>query len=280
MVEKLGAVSIEDGKKKKKTRSKPGRHRMIKARVEQREKWQLEKSSQERMKEHDGKGACVQVEANKQKDNNGSKVYHPESSFYHAFLHLQSNFPHKVELPDAMAPKQTEIPFFNGLSRKLSFLMRHNLPKVGIPYRSVDGSASLEDVANPFQVSPIAIATASLPSEDGKRRMLLFETVVKGHQERRISALGGHGFAVFSPPGHWPISKTETSLFQMLIHETNNASEIQSSGFISGMSRFGGVNFTVSRRGGYRKKADALVTISSQNLAAAIANGFEFASME
>ena len=110
--------------------------------------------------------------------------------------------------------------------------------------------------------------------------MLLFETVVKGHQERRISALGGHGFAVFSPPGHWPISKTETSLFQMLIHETNNASEIQSSGFISGMSRFGGVNFTVSRRGGYRKKADALMTISSQNLAAAIANGFEFASTE
>ena len=43
---------------------------MVKARVEQREKWQLEKSSQERMKEHDGKGACVQVEANKQKDNN------------------------------------------------------------------------------------------------------------------------------------------------------------------------------------------------------------------
>ena len=44
--------------------------------------------------------------------------------------------------------------------------MRNNLPKVGIPYRSVDGSASLEDVANHFQVSPIAIATASLPSED------------------------------------------------------------------------------------------------------------------
>ena len=158
MVEKLGAVSIEDGKKKK-TRSKPGRHQMIKARVEQREKWQLEKSSQERMKEHDGKGACVQVEANKQKDNNGSKVYHPESSFYHAFLHLQSNFPHKVVLPDAMAPSK-QIPFFNGLSRKLGFLMRYNLPKVGIPYMSVDGSASLEYVANHFQVSPIAIATA------------------------------------------------------------------------------------------------------------------------
>ena len=98
--------------------------------------------------------------------------------------------------------RQTEIPFFNGLSRKLSFLMRHDMPKVGIPYRSVDGSASLEDVANHFQVSPIAIATASLPSEDGNRRMILFETVVKGHQERRISALGGHGFAVFSPPAH------------------------------------------------------------------------------
>ena len=71
------------------------------------------------MKEHDAKGACVQDEANKQKDNNGSKVYHPESSFYHAFLHLQSNFPHKVVLPDAMAPKQTEIPFFQWAEQKV-----------------------------------------------------------------------------------------------------------------------------------------------------------------
>ena len=72
--------------------------------------------------------------------------------------------------------------------------MRHNLPKVGIPYRSVDGSASLEDVANHFQVSPIAIATASLPSKDGKRCMLLFETVVKGHKEN------------ISPRGKWVCS--------------------------------------------------------------------------
>ena len=57
--------------------------------------------------------------------------------------------------------------------------MKHNLPKVGIPYSSVDGSASLKDVANHFQVSPIAIATPSLP-DDGKRRVLLFETVVDG----------------------------------------------------------------------------------------------------
>ena len=39
------ALGIDEGKKKKKTRSKPGRHWQIKARVELRTKWEAEKRS-------------------------------------------------------------------------------------------------------------------------------------------------------------------------------------------------------------------------------------------
>ena len=281
--EKLEAVSVEDGKKKKKTRSKPGRHRMIKARVELREKWQAGMLSEREtpcvggeFDYGDREGMSDRDEASKQEGLTGTKVFHPNSHFYPAFLHLTSHFPHKVALMDARAPRHSEKPFFRGLSRKLSSLLRHELPSVGVPYNSLDGSANLEDVAKHLDVSPSAIATASLPSEDGKRRMLLFETMFRGHRERRILALGGHGFAVLSPLGHWPISKTGALLLEKLIHETDKASEIQSCGFISGMFRFGGVNFTVSQRGGYRKKANSLVTISPENLSAAIADGFEF----
>ena len=42
------------------------------------------------------------------------------------------------------------------------------------------------------------------------------------------------------------------------------------------MSRYGGVNFSVNQRGGYQKKATALITIEPHNLATAIASGFDF----
>ena len=42
------------------------------------------------------------------------------------------------------------------------------------------------------------------------------------------------------------------------------------------MSRYGGVNFSVNQRGGYQKKATALITIEPHNLASVIASGFNF----
>merc|ERR1711989_203704 len=57
------------------------------------------------------------------------------------------------------------------------------------------------------------------------------------------------------------------------IHETDKEKEILRSGYIGGMSHYGGVNFSVNQPGGYRKKATALITIEPQNLALAIASG-------
>ena len=42
------------------------------------------------------------------------------------------------------------------------------------------------------------------------------------------------------------------------------------------MDHFGGVNFTVGSRGGYRNQADCLVKIEAKNLVLAISRGWEF----
>jgi len=60
------------------------------------------------------------------------------------------------------------------------------------------------------------------------------------------------------------------------VHETDKAQLIKRSGFISSMARFGGVNFTIAKRGGYRNKADCLVSLNSKSLSSAIMDGFEF----
>ena len=88
--------------------------------------------------------------------------------------------------------------------------------------------------------------------------------------------MGGYGFAVFSPSGHWPISVQSARQFGRLIHETDKEKEILRSGYIGGMSRYGGVNVSINQPGEYRKRATALITIEPQNLALAIASGFDF----
>ena len=108
----------------------------------------------------------------------------------------------------------------------------------------------------------------------------MFQVMKAGKLEKRVAALGGHGFAVFSPPGHWPISVQSARQFGRLIHETDKEKEILRSGYIGGMSRYGGVNFSVNQPGGYRKKATALITIEPQNLALAIAISLRIGSLE
>ena len=61
-----------------------------------------------------------------------------------------------------------------------------------------------------------------------------------------------------------------------LVHETASGEMIKESGFISSMDHFGGVNFTVGSRGGYRNQADCLVKIEAKNLVLAISRGWEF----
>ena len=87
--------------------------------------------------------------------------------------------------------------------------------------------------------------------------------------------LGGHSFPVYSPLGNWPISPKGAECIESLVHETDKAHLIKRSGFISSMARFGGVNFTIAKRGGYRNKADCLVSLNSKSLSSAIMDGFE-----
>ena len=117
---------------------------------------------------------------------------------------------------------------------------------------------------------------ACSPFVGGKRQLIVFQVDKAGKMEKRIAALGRHGYAVLSPPGHWPISVQGALKFERLVHETDKEKEIRKSGFIGNMSRYGGVNFSVNQRGGYQKKATALITIEPHNLALVIASGFNF----
>ena len=56
------------------------------------------------------------------------------------------------------------------------------------------------DVARHLRSSEEAIITAA--SSDEKVRVLIFQLISQEGLEVRISACGGHGFPVFSPPGH------------------------------------------------------------------------------
>ena len=53
--------------------------------------------------------------------------------------------------------------------------------------------------------------------------MIVVEEKVKGKEKRqkRIAALGGHGFTVPSPPGQKIIQKEQASEFAPLLHETD-----------------------------------------------------------
>ena len=92
--------------------------------------------------------------------------------------------------------------------------------------------------------------SACSPFVGGKRRLIVFQVNKAGKMEKRIAALGEHGFAVLSPPGHWPISVQGARKFERLVHETDK--EKEKSGFTGNMSCYGRVNFSVNQRGGYR----------------------------
>ena len=53
-------------------------------------------------------------------------------------------------------------------------------------------------------------------------------------------------------------------------------SEIEESGYLSALRRSGGINFLACKSGGYRPKANTIITIDLQQLTAAIENGFIF----
>ena len=122
-------------------------------------------------------------------------------------------------------PKKTEL-----LSRKLTRLLHWDLPSSQLPFRKTDASVLVAALAHFFHVSDEMLENAtSSDAGKGKRRMIMFEERVKGTKlkERRIAALGGHGFEVPYPPGQSKIERENASVFAPLIHETHAGSEIR-----------------------------------------------------
>ena len=153
-----------------------------------REKWEQEKRSRKeegQIKEESTEGSVKRSEL---------KVYDKESIFFSAFCYLEQNFSGKVAMPDASAPNAKEMNSFQRLSRRLVQLLRWELPESGLAYDHVDGSVNLDAVSRHLKASASAIAIACSPLVGGKQRLLIFEKKNASHQERRIAAIGGHGF--------------------------------------------------------------------------------------
>ena len=70
-----------------------------------------------------------------------------------------------------------------------------------ILFLAQDGSAEIEAVAKYFCVLVDDVKEAAF-SEGGKQRVVMYELISCGRIKTQISTLGGHGFRVFTPPGH------------------------------------------------------------------------------
>ena len=81
-------------KKKKKCRSKPGRRYQLKERVMVREFWLAEKEAEAKNGPHAKWG--VDEEHQKKPSPSGIKLFHPSSSLFDAYLHMEENFCCKV----------------------------------------------------------------------------------------------------------------------------------------------------------------------------------------
>ena len=266
-------------KKKKKCRSKPGRCFNRKERVMVREFWLAEKEADAKSaeKEADAMSAKKKPDAKwgedeeERKSPSEIKLFDPKSPLFDAYLTMEENFCCKFGVTLPMAPRQGPKTNLIVLSKRLVKLLRWDLPVSEIPYNLYDGSALVLDVARYLRADESDIEMA-ISEGSGKPRLFLFQHGGK----RKICALGGHGFQVLSPLGNWPISKASAASYPDLVHETASGEKIKESGFISAMDRFGGVNFTVGSRGGYRSQADCLVKIEAKNLVLAISLGWEF----
>ena len=78
-----------------------------------------------------------------------------------------------------------------------------------------------------------------------KERVIMYELISYGNIEIRISALGGHGFSIYSSPGHRlvPILSSGRHQITPLYHETAAVKAIKTANQLSSMDRAGGINF-------------------------------------
>ena len=263
---------MESNEGNKKARKRPGRHLKQKRRVEQREKM-MEERDQERQEREEHE--CEEFAGSE------LKIFDKDSPFYSAFTFLEENFPCKIVLRDASAPACVSDHNIQKLSRDVVRLLRWDLPKTGISFSCLDGSAIIGDVANHLRVpvETLMYSTSALVGGKGKMRVLIYERWSSGAKEVRISALGGHGFPVFAPPGHCLIPKPSESCpsaVTPLNHETDKIGPIKKANFLSSMDRAGGINFHPRVSGGYRPRANFDITIDQMQLTRALDDGLDF----
>ena len=136
------------------------------------------------------------------------------------------------------------------LSRKLVQLLGWDLPKSKIPFLTQDGSAKIHEVAKYFGISVDDVKGAAFPiGRNGecriKEREIVYKLILYGYTEIQISALGGHGFPVFTPPSHClvPIFSSGRHQITPLYHETAAVKAIKTANQLSSMDRAGGINF-------------------------------------
>ena len=266
----LEECKLGDGEeKKKKCRVKPGRHKKEKRRVAQRDRMNVEKDAKRDAERQ------LMIQVDEQRIQGIGSIKDVKSRSYNAYWSLQVA---KTVLP---VPKltQSEARGLEHLSRQLITLLRWGLPSSGMTYHANDGSVSVSHLVQHFHVTQSVLIKATSPDAGrGKRRMIAFEERVVGTNkiETKVAALGGHGFHVPNPQGHKLIDKDDADLFAPLFHETDAREKIEKSSFLSAMRRQGGINFTSKRPGGYRSKADTLVTMDEKQLSTAIKSGLVF----
>ena len=270
LTEKLDECKLgEGGAKKKKCRVKPGRHKTEKRRVEQRDRMNEEKEAIRDVERN------FMKQVDEQRIQGIGSIKDERSRSFNAYWSLEVK---KTFLPVPQLSR-TEARGLEQLSRQMVKLLRWDLPSSGVTYNKNDGSVNVAHLARRFHTTPNDLVKAtSLDAGRGKPRMIAFEEMVVGTNstEIRVAALGGHGFHVPNPQGHKLIDKDDAAFFAPLIHETDAREKIEDSSFLSAMSRQGGINFTSKRPGGYRPKADTLVTIDEKQLSSAIKSGLNF----
>ena len=268
-----------DQPKKKRVRKKPGRYKLQNCRVAQREAMARQRENQEGSEDGSEEEDSPEVEQFRMLSLGSTGPQHPGvknegNAFYAAFLFLSKNLVFKKVVP-AQMPRNPKRATY--LSRKLVQLLRWDLPKSKISFLAQDGSAEIEAVAKYFGILVDDVKEAAF-SEGGKQRVVMFELISYGMTETRISALGGHGFRVFTPPGHRlvPFMTSKKHEISLLYHETAAVKAIKTANQLSSMDRAGGINFHPKVAGGYRPNADHDMVIGEFQLNQALVDGFVF----
>ena len=250
-------------------------------RVEQRERMMAEREQERREQELEEQEQEPEEQEGEEEPSRVGKVNDDDNPFFGAFSFLLRNFPCKMVIPDVTVPKHVEHEV-QGLSRDLVRLLRWDLPRSQISFSHHDGSALIGDVSDFFCVSVDAVKYSAPAAVGGKKRIIIYERVFSGMKEVRIAALGGHGFPVFAPPGHYLIpveiekGTEKGKRITPLVHETAKIGPIQRSNILSAMERNGGVNFNPQISGGYRPNANFEITIDETQLDNAIKDGLDF----